>query len=80
MPDSIANSVARFRPKANPERYRATAEQHKAELLEQGERILLQYELTAGQPALAPAACATLPLFINRRRALRFMPASAPAV
>ena len=53
MPDKIATTVERFRPKANPERYRANAEQHKAELVQQGERILLQYELAVGDPNLS---------------------------
>ena len=45
-------AIERFRAIANPDRYRQVAEQHKDELTQQGERILLQHELTSSDPAL----------------------------
>ena len=48
-------AIDRFRQLADPQRYQATAQQHKDELIAQGERILLQHELTSSDPNLAAA-------------------------
>ena len=48
-------AIDRFRALADPQRYQATAQQHKDELIAQGERILLQHELTSSDPNLAAA-------------------------
>ena len=45
-------AIERFRAIADPNRYQDVARQHKDELTQQGERILLQHELTASDPAL----------------------------
>lgn len=56
MKTATLEAIERFRALADPERYRATAEQHKQELIQQGERIMLQFELTADDPNLDAAA------------------------
>lgn len=43
-------AIERFRAVADPDRYKKLAEQHKTELVQQGERIMLQYELSVGDP------------------------------
>lgn len=48
-------AIERFRALADPNRYQANAQQHKDELVQQGERILLQHELTANDPNLPTA-------------------------
>ena len=45
-------AIERFRTIADPIRYQDVAREHKSELTQQGERILLQHELTASDPAL----------------------------
>ena len=45
-------AIERFRAVADPDRYKKLAEQHKTELVQQGERIMLQYELSVGDPNL----------------------------
>lgn len=49
-----AEAIERFRAIADPARYQETAKGHKDELTQQGERILLQYELTDADPVLTP--------------------------
>ena len=46
------DAIERFCVIADPNRYQDVARQHKDELTQQGERILLQHELTASDPAL----------------------------
>ena len=50
-----ADLIERARAVANPERYKANAEQHRGELEQQCERILLQHELTKDDPNISPA-------------------------
>ena len=45
-------AIERFRAIADPNRYQEVARSHKDELTQQGERILLQHELTSSDPAL----------------------------
>ena len=47
---ATSDAIERFRAIADPARYRANAEQHKQELIQQGERIMLEFELTADDP------------------------------
>ena len=50
MKIATPDAIERFRAIADPARYRANAEQHKQELIQQGERIMLEFELTADDP------------------------------
>jgi hypothetical protein len=43
-------AIERFRTLADPDSYKSAATQRKQELIQQGERILLQHELTSNDP------------------------------
>lgn len=49
------DAIERFKVLADPERYKQTAQQHRDELIQQGERVMLQIELGESDPNMGAA-------------------------